>query len=246
MDTTVPPGSYISPADNHKTFNSSWGGYTGIHEYQLVEMTNLDTRSIDDWRTNQVRYALITRGEFDKLSQSPDKHLLQETLLLKKFAPSGNYRGPTGTVALRLYPPQHTFQGSLGSIALIGYDLDKTTALPGDVLHLTLYWRAASATDGAYQVFNHLVSADNKLVAQADGTPLFDARRSTSTWTDPEETFISQQFSIPVPADTPDGQYKLLTGFYRADTGARLTGAAGQDSLTIETIILGEGEPLEF
>ncbi|GAI85864.1 unnamed protein product, partial [marine sediment metagenome] len=42
-------------------------------------------------------------------------------------------------------------------VALIGYDLDRTAAWPGESFHLTLYWRALRDGDTNYSVFTHVL-----------------------------------------------------------------------------------------
>ena len=67
--------------------------------------------------------------------------------------------------------PMHVNLGN--KIWLEGYDLQYDTPIePGDVLTLTLYWRAQQSIDESYKVFNQSYYGDGKMVAQQDGYPV--------------------------------------------------------------------------
>lgn len=238
MDTSLAPAPYIAEPDNHKTLDGAWGGYAGRNSFHLVEAANLASRPLDVWRQAGAVYAIENYDIWQDLLETPEgQALAQETLLLKSYPPSRRHRGPS-MVVLRLYPIQHEVDGRLGTIHLIGYDMDQTTAAPGDLITFTLYWQADAPTDADYAVFNHLVPLDSSVpIVQADGSPLPDERRPTTTWTDADETFISRAFTLTIP-DAAPGTYHLLTGFYQRDTGARLTSADGADSVRVTDIVI--------
>jgi hypothetical protein len=122
---------------------------------------------------------------------------------------------------------------------LWGYDLDKTTFAPGEVIHVTLYYGVAdpaaggqsavgqSAADqpaGDYTGFVHLLGPLNPatggpLWAQDDSEP---CRRSyrTSAWRSHE--IVLDRYAMTVPLDAPAGEYEIEMGFYRWDTLVRL------------------------
>ncbi len=231
MDVSVPPGAYIAPIDNQKTFNREWGGYPGFNVFPNEATAALTEQPLDEWRARGVMYAIIPYGDYPLL----DPDLLSQLLVLKSYPPSPDYRGPD-MVVLRLYPMEHTADGQLGSIRWVGYDLSATEVTPADTLQFTLYWQAEQPTSGDYAVYNHLVDPQTgDVVAQVDGDPLFDLRRPTSTWDDPNETLISRPFALPL-SDVPPGTYQLVSGFYRRDTGERLLSPQGEDSLMVATI----------
>ena len=143
-------------------------------------------------------------------------------------------------VVLRLYPIQHEATGQLGPIRLIGYDLAVENARPGDSLPFHLYWQAATATETDYQVFNHLLDGAGNLVAQADGPPLPDPllRRGTGDWDDSEEIIYSREYLLTLPDDLAPGEYTLVSGFYRRDTGQRLLSPTGEDALWVARVVV--------
>jgi len=231
MDVSVPAGSYIAPVDNHKTFNPGWGGYAGFTAFPYSGQATLTQQSLPQLRTSGVSYAIISNSDYQTL----DPDVAKQLLLLKDYPPSSAYRGPDMAV-LRLTPIQHAASGTLGSIRLVGYDLDSATVKPGGTIHLTYYWQADAPTAQPYVVFNHLMNASGDLVAQIDGDPLSDLRRSTTDWNDPQETLISRTFTLSIPVDTKSGAVSLYTGFYSRTDGDRLHTPIGTDQLLVTTL----------
>ena len=238
MDTSLAPGPYIGDGDQHKTFNRSWGGYPGQHEFPLAQVALVTDRPLADWRIDGVVYAIVPYASFRQMQTTAEGQATLNNMLLLKSYPPGGSRGPSMAV-FRLTPVQHRADQDLGPVRLIGYDLDRAVVTPGDSLTFVLYWRADSATAGEYIVYNHLVPEGSRdMVAQVDGPPLVDTRRSTTGWTDPGETLVSRPFVLTVGADVPPGEYRLTTGFYRMDTGERLLNASGQDYALVATIVV--------
>jgi hypothetical protein len=123
---------------------------------------------------------------------------------------------------------QHPLDTRFGDRArLVGYDLSKTAARPGDKLALTLYWQALGTFDRNYAVFAHLITADNRIAGQHDQTP-GDGAYPTTSWVASE--YLTDAYAIPVNAGTPPGDYWIEVGLYDPLNGARLpvVGADGQ------------------
>ena len=99
-----------------------------------------------------------------------------------------------------------------------------------------MYWQAETATDTPHRVFNHLLNAEGEIVAQVDGIPLWDARRSTATWDDPDEILLGRNFTLALPEELAADTYTLVTGFYEPQSGRRLTASDGQEWITIAEI----------
>jgi hypothetical protein len=120
-------------------------------------------------------------------------------------------------------------------IVLEGYDLSPSIAAPGDVVTLTLYWRAEGTPSRDYQVFVHLVGEDPQPAAQADGPPL-NGDYPTGMW-EAGETIVDPH-PIPLPADLPPGEYRLRVGLYDLETMMRLARRdGGGDAVDISTPI---------
>ena len=231
MDTSLPPGRYISRHSNHNTFNRAWGGYDGRHDFPWHKpAAELSDKPISAWRELDVEYAIMS---YKLLDDAYYANTINETVLLKRYPTDRNFRGPD-MVVLRLYPMQYTASGQLGPIHLVGYDLNTTQVPPGGDLVIRHYWRADSPTAAPKRVFNHLLDSQGGLVAQVDYIPLFDNRRDTSTWDDPDEILLGRPFVLTLPADLASGRYSLTSGF-NAESGI-LQSPDGSDRLVIAEI----------
>ena len=235
-DQTLRAGPFIANYANNRIFNREWGGYTGETIFQNVGGV-YDDVSIQEWRAQRAHFAIMPHFQYELWREDGVHPYFTETTLLKSYPPSDAHRGPA-MVVLLLQPIQHAATGQLGPIRLIGYDLAEELSQPGESLPFHLYWQATAATEADYQVFNHLLDADGNLVAQADGPPLPDPllRRGTKDWHDPEEIIYSREYLLTLPENLTPGEYTLVTGFYRRDTGQRLLSPAGEDALWVTRI----------
>jgi 4-amino-4-deoxy-L-arabinose transferase-like glycosyltransferase len=106
-----------------------------------------------------------------------------------------------------------------GRIALVGYDLDRRTARPGETVHLTLYWRTLAEMEEDYTVFTHVLGEEDSLWAQMDSQPQRGAA-PTSSWQ--VNQMIEDHYDLIIKPDTPPDVYDIEVGLYLAATGARL------------------------
>ena len=229
-----PPANTSQRNSNHRTLNSSWGGYAGETRFEYAGNPFSDT-TIAEWRAQDVLFAIVPHFQYGLWREDGVHEFATQTTLLKSYPPSDAYRGPA-MVMLLLHPIQHQATGKLGPIRLIGYDLPSRTASAGQSLNFHLYWQAEATTATDYQVFNHLLDAEGNLVAQIDGPPLPSERRGTMDWDDSEEITYSREYALALPEDLPPGEYSIVTGFYRRDSGQRLLTPTGEDSLYVTTI----------
>lgn len=232
MDTSLPPGNHITDwqAPTFKTLNRAWGGYDGVHDFPLARrLRNLTALSLDEWRANDAVYAILPYPE------DPDAYFPDDTIRLKSYPPDPNFRGPS-MVVLRLYPMQHTHGGRLGPIRLVGYDINSTRLQAGEELVLRHYWQAEAPTDSAQHVYNHLLDEAGEIVAQADYVPLWDNRRDSTAWDDPDEIMLGREFRLSTPPDLAPGPYQLVSGLYDPLTWQRLANSDGADALPISSI----------
>jgi hypothetical protein len=102
--------------------------------------------------------------------------------------------------------PQHA------GIRLLGYDLDRQSARPGDTLYLYLYWQAADEIRHDYKVFTQVVDANGKIIAQHDAIA-GAAAYPTSHW--PIGALVRDRFLLTLDADAAPGPYILIAGLYR-------------------------------
>jgi hypothetical protein len=109
-------------------------------------------------------------------------------------------------------------------LELLGYDLARKPYRPGDVVHLTTYFRALEEVRNDYTVFVHLLGPHNPttggpLWAQDDSEP---CRRAypTSAW-GPREIVVDH-WALHIPPNAPPGEYQVALGFYHWPTLERL------------------------
>ena len=138
------------------------------------------------------------------------------------------YRLPWPTLGedVVLDPPVRFADG----ISLVGFNLERRSARPGETVRLTLYWEATARPSRDYTVFNHVSRAaggGDTLAGQRDGQPSL-GRRPTSTWRPGD--FIADSHSISIRADAAPGEYELRTGLYELQTLRRLEVSGAQGS----------------
>jgi serine/threonine-protein kinase len=112
-----------------------------------------------------------------------------------------------------------TLTVSSGSDVALNVNLDQTIILksavlkqktftPGEMLGVTLRWRAIRPISQRYVVFVHLIGPDGNLVTQDDKQP----QLPTPRWDESIEIVDPHQLTIPPGA--PSGRYQLRTGMY--------------------------------
>ncbi len=115
---------------------------------------------------------------------------------------------------------QHPYQANLGGLVeFLGYDLEGTGFSPGEVVPLTLYWRALEQMDTSYTVFTHLIDKDDRIWGQQDNPPQ-EGKHPTTLWVKGE--VVTDKYSITVDPNAPSGQYIVEIGLYNTTTGDRL------------------------
>jgi mannosyltransferase len=112
-------------------------------------------------------------------------------------------------------PPQW---GDPPVIMLVQADMDDT-ASAGDIVRVSLLWRALRPIAERYKITVQLLDARDQVIAQHDAEPAGNSRPTTG-WNVDEE--VVDPHGIYIPPGTPPGAYRLIVALYRLDTGARL------------------------
>ena len=94
------------------------------------------------------------------------------------------------------------------AIQLDGVLLPEDELRRGESLEMTFLWRALERIDAPYVRFIHFSDANGNIPTQADTEP----SPSTTAWA--RNVVIRDQYFLPIPSDTPPGEYELLVGFY--------------------------------
>lgn len=121
------------------------------------------------------------------------------------------------------------------SLALRGYRLETEAIKPGQTVTLKVYWQTGKSLQWDYTVFTQLLDKNGALITSWDSQPL-GAYFPTSQW--PTNEIVTDIVQLPIPAETPLGDYTLITGMYRLDTLERLRTADGSDYITLTTLRL--------
>ncbi|MFZ5916908.1 MAG: 6-pyruvoyl-tetrahydropterin synthase-related protein [Chloroflexota bacterium] len=134
------------------------------------------------------------------------------------------------STGLEAQPAQHKLQANFSDqVMLLGYDLPQTEVLADGEIPLTLYWKAIQPVPTNYSVFVHLVRPPEHLWGQDDR--LNPADFPMTRW--PLDKYVRDRHTLPVLPGTPPGEYEILVGFYRQDTGERLV-VLGADGIAGE------------
>ena len=104
-------------------------------------------------------------------------------------------------------------------IALVGYEMDRRAAAPGDTIKITLFWKALAPLDTDYTVFVHLLGEGADIWGQEDSQPQ-GGLAPTSGWRAGE--IIRDEYVVRVKDDTPALVCVLEVGLYDAATMSRL------------------------
>ena len=140
-------------------------------------------------------------------------------------------------------PIQHHLSVNLGGqVEFLGYDLKADHVVAGDVLYLTLYWRARAGTETSYKVFTHLLGDDGRIRGQKDDFP-GQGTLPTTSWVEGE--VLVDEYGITVDSQAPAGDYQLAIGMYDPASGARLPildekGEIQGDRILLRKIAVGE------
>ncbi|MBN1402767.1 MAG: glycosyltransferase family 39 protein [Anaerolineae bacterium] len=114
---------------------------------------------------------------------------------------------------------EHPAQRRLGeSIELVGHRALPLRVAPGQPIKLTLYWRATRPVTEAYTVFTHIEDAQT-VWGQQDNPP--GCRLWPTTGWQVGRVY-ADPYTIRPQEGTPPGEYRLVVGLYRFETGERL------------------------
>ncbi len=141
------------------------------------------------------------------------------TVLVEQTTPVYDSRGVRVLLAEGLHPaPAYVESRRYDSPREIGpYHFEgweRTTAAPGAPLDLLLWWRQTRFEPVQVNTSVHLVAADSLRITQADGPP---AKGIIAT-TDNTRALLPDPKMLLLPADLPDGRYRLELMVYDTET----------------------------
>jgi len=131
--------------------------------------------------------------------------------------------------------PAHRVEARFGeAITLLGYNLHDEEVEPGQILRVTLFWKADDLVEEDYKVFIHLLDAQGQVLAQHDSRPVGGSRPTTG-WLVGE--IIPDNHGVFIPWGMSPGEYQLVIGMYEPQTGERLSVASNGE-------VIGDNLPL--
>jgi hypothetical protein len=144
--------------------------------------------------------------------------VLAAGLALNIAAESGNWLRLHSTGTSVVVAQHQDFAPLEQNVALLGFDLRRTTARPGDTVPVTLYWKALAPMTVNLRVFIHLIGPDGQLWGQSDKWNPADC--PTARW--PLDHYVRDEHDIQLRPDAPPGQYRVIAGLWNGETGVRM------------------------
>lgn len=198
-------------------------GYSGFDPPQSVRIRNdmhtfPDAQSISRLNELGVRYVLFHQDLLDDSEKTAFAATMPEyDHALKSVAEFENTTvyevQPQGDAAVRQLINETTFAEKL---SLVGFGLDKMAVAPGEVVTVSLLWRAEAEMDEDYTAFVHVVDENGRLVAQQD----LRLDPSTSSWQTGQ--IGRTQHILSIPAETESANVTLYIGLYHWPSLQRL------------------------
>ena len=119
-------------------------------------------------------------------------------------------------------------------IHLLGVDISNPAPAPGEIIKLTLYWKAQTDLDINYQSFVHLMGDDGAVLAQSDN--LNPGEFPTRRW--PLDKYVRDEHFIRIP-DAAAGELTLRSGIWVQSEGWRLPVLDEAGQMVDDTAVLG-------
>jgi hypothetical protein len=105
------------------------------------------------------------------------------------------------------------------TMTLLGYSGPAGPLTSGGQLVFTLFWTSDGPADRRWSVFTHLIGPDGSLVGQHDKVA-YDLLYPTDRWW--PGVIIDDSYSVDIPSDAPEGEYRIAVGMYDWQSGDRL------------------------
>jgi hypothetical protein len=204
---------------------ADWPQANEARYFRVVEgwRTDLSLWVVDDLLVDESLGSASMKRWFDE--QRAVFLLGQHEAILARFAAvrQGPFWRLTGHREAAAPPPmEHRANRRFGEgIVLEGYTIrpGPGASHAGDILQITLYWRATAPVSERYVVFNHVIDEAGNKIGQNDGEPQLGARPTTG-WRVGE--VIPDSYTIALDPQAQPGDYRLMTGLYTRLGNTRL------------------------
>lgn len=178
-------------------------------------------------------------GIFWATEQADPERLIERTLAVNAYKASDDWHG---NVRLAQYtnalsPTLTSFDSNVNlgdEIALESFKYPAPPQVIDKFVPIELTWRPLKTPPTArYKVFAHLLDARAQVASQRDTEP-HDGFFPTNQWT--RDELIVDRLAIPIPPGLAPGDYRIVIGLYRGDTGERLVTNEGADTVELGTV----------
>jgi hypothetical protein len=133
-------------------------------------------------------------------------------------------------------PPLQTMENLGGTVQLAAVQLGEAEVRRGEVLPLTLIWRALAPMNPSYTLFVQAVDGTGSKAGQIDSLPCAGGC-PTTTWRPGD--LVGQRYHLLISADAPPGRYQIIAGMYDLATGERLPQLDTQGNAVGDHLLLG-------
>ncbi len=208
---TVPPGAHTVRVQLEETA-PRWLGW-GLTTLSLAVLAGLVI-----WRLRLV----ITPPAHDRLPLRPATLVLAAVVLgglgLREVAAGLDWWQVQSFGHEVLVAQRRRFAPLQNNVALLGYDLPQTSAEPGQIVPVTLYWKALAPVPVNLRVFVHFIGPDGQLWGQSDKWNPADF--PTGRW--PLDKYVRDEHAAQLRPDAPPGRYQVIAGLWDPATGERM------------------------
>jgi hypothetical protein len=190
----------------------------------IVALNSLAWRSVRSQPWFQERY--------QRAFQLASPYDVATPLTVFRYTPSPFDSGAITSVMARFTPDTEEW------IELTSYRLDRQRITPGEPLHLTLNWRAATAVhQPLFSVVRLIDPTTGKIRSHANN--LTPGGLETEFWN--AEARLTDHYTLVPPVDLPPGDYSLDVALYsRSDATVPVLAGVQGDALRREPVILSQ------
>ena len=194
--------------------------------------TEATERALNDLNTRENLYGIFWATE-----QADPNRMVEHALATNAFKASDDWHGNVRLAQYTNVAPTNSIASGVNlgdEIVLESYQAPASLNAAARFVPIELNWRPLKTPPGSrYKVFAHLLDARGEVASQRDTEPN-DGFFPTSQWTRDET--ITDRLAIPIPPGLPPGDYRVVVGLYRGDTGERLAASDGADTIELGTV----------
>jgi hypothetical protein len=135
------------------------------------------------------------------------------------------------------FEPEYRYHANLGGkIQLLGFNM-KSSLRAGKTLSVTLALQDTAPLDQEHKVFVHLLGAGDAVLAQDDRLPC-NFSLNQADWQ--PGNIVLEAYQLPIPAEMPRGEYRVVLGMYQPDLNLRLPVIESELEHTPDYVVLGK------